>query len=312
MLPRSGFAWQFLAVTGVGLAGLAGLACSGGSSSSSGTPRPTLTMPPPGPSPMIFVSTGEVPFLTAEQREVTEKIINDDPALLALAGDSGISIDQLGPYLESGKDNRDILVGTTTRVTLTEPRNVTDLEVPQSGVRSHYGFWPDELQARYSPWMDRKQVISVRNLTQFDVDVDLIRRRVVAVWVYSIDYLDQELTRPTPYTDPIFAGERRSRTAESIAMDHPAASAVFDALDARPRGSYEFEIGAHRFAYVTGYSDDLFPASGDWPVLVDQDPETGDYRSETVYVSGNAANTVWVTVDLDTRTVIDISTSERD
>lgn len=291
-----------------------------------GSPPATLTLAPANPRPTIFVPVGLGIGPTTEQKQLTEEILREDPSVRALIGGSPIFFGQMGLHVdESGPESGDeILLGTIAQVFLSQPGDRLDVEVPQARARQFYGYWPDDLQARYSPWVRGTEVLSVRNLSEFQATVDLFERRVVDIDVFSLQGNDQEIVQATlgsgvPSPDlfdlgaAIQAAQQTSDEVESIAEDDPAVAAILEALqdEERPRGRM-FEFGEHRFGRYSIYAHRIAELQGDWPVIVDQDPATGDYRSEIIHVVRDSANEVYVTVDLDVGSVIDIETHERD
>lgn len=275
-----------------------------------GSPRPTLTLGPVQASTFLLVDT---PDLTAEQSQEMRDIILKDPVVVDLAMGSDVSISKVGGSF-FGKDPQSgkwMLIGATAHLTLSPPANHDRITLPTAGRRPYYNEWPHDLQAKYSPYTEALRHYRVENLSEFDIEVDLHSRSVVDVEA-GFAVLDSEqkmkLLDATPSFDTSPGPD--SARARSIAENDPAVTAGLSG--AGLSGCLTFQLGQHRFASCLGHWDAARDVAGDWPEVIDQDPTTGDYRSEIIHAAQDGASALTVFVDLDSGKVIGITAQFRD
>jgi hypothetical protein len=205
---------------------------------------------------------------------------------------------------ETGEE---LMIGTVAHVTLTKAVSHGDITLPIDNRRPYYYEWPDDLQARYSPFFDATVSYHIEKVTDFDVQVDLARRRVVNFIFSFPSNSDSKAIEATPTDfDPVADLQQKSAKVSSIAENDPAVAAALSDGKLTIRFAYEYQAGEHHFGLYVAYKDGTAKLRGDWLEIVDSDRSTGDYRSETIHVVTEIANELDVTVDLDARKVIGI------
>jgi hypothetical protein len=154
----------------------------------------------------------------------------------------------------------------------------------------------------------------VENLTRFNVSVDPVRGRVVNIEFYPSgpDETQQaERLDLAEFEQSFDATSDESEAAERIATSHAAVKEVIGDRESLVR-TVTYAPGEHRFGTVYLDWEGGGPLEGDWPVMVDRDPDTWDYRSETIHVTKRFASELEVTVDLHTEQVISMEAFEGD
>src|SRR3990172_4937374 len=309
VLPRRTLACCVLAAAGVGIAGIA---CDDGSPR---TPLPTLSPRPMPAEPLPTFLVDEISAngfsdLDPDLQRLTEEVISSDETILRIAGTSPLNVGSIGPAY-SGRDpetGAEVLIGSFATVTLTAPQDHERIEVPTGEEKSYYHAWPDDLQARYPAYASRTAEFHVQNLTQFQVHVDLAQRRVVNVdfMVWAIEGQVAEYLGGQDYQ--ISEGPERARR---IADKDQAVRRVLEGKDAAIIGGSD-DWGEHHFAWLIARWDSSEQVEADLPVIVDQDPITGDYRSEVVHIADDNIWELEMLIDMDSNQLIQARPREGD
>ena len=312
--------------------------CGGDDSGQSGGPRPTLTQPAGDGLIGIVLDGNPQDRLDPAYSELTEEIIRSDSLLSELSEGTYFTIGGLGDSREIGgwysgidvETGNPLLIGTLARVRFFRGVTRDSVELPEASLRRYYESFPVALRAIYPAFIERTETWRLEDVTEFEVTVDIQRERVVEVMPpYEIQVPFGETPGPTvraPYADYLNDSntlEEQLRYLQDMGDGSGVAEVIAEnrelseALEWPGRTSLSYsslEFGGHHFGYARAYwGDDEVPSlSGDFPLVVDRDSETGDYRSELVYFDNEFARHINVTVDLDWKRIISVEPDEGD
>lgn len=306
--------------------------CGDGSSTTlDGTPRPTLTLPPipPEPIPTTLVASrqGSPHVLPAGLADLTREIIENDPYVARLADGHAFFVEGIGGwyYGTDPETGDDLLVATVADVTLGTPVNHERIELPGAAPRSTlYALWPDDVQSRYDFFRHSINEYRLANIGRFSVEVDFHTEKVI-----DIDFLPtspDEVAENLASTDDsgtrhvndpslpseielgaLYKGlEEGSELTREIVDRH---ALLNELLDEAERVQV---FGGPRFGLVYANWESSVQIIGDYPVIVDEDKETGDYRSVVVAMDEQFVRALTVRVDLQREEIIDLDPDEGD
>ncbi len=178
--------------------------------------EPPVETPPSGvtPIPPSPHAGPDIPTLTAEQEAQVKDIIAADPTLRQVLNGRTYSVDDMGPWV-GGVDSETgdyLLIGTTARITLSEPLPRVEMDWPYKVGRPYYHLWPPELQERFpSPYREGTQRFAVENLSEMYVQVDLDRAKLVETIVLDLPDGQQVTYPPVPTPEPVPGREELAR-----------------------------------------------------------------------------------------------------
>lgn len=310
--------------------------CGSDDSGQSGSPRPTLTRPAGDGLIGIVLDGSPEGGIGPAYTQLTEEVIRNDPLISELSDGTDFTIGGLGESRQisgwySGNDvgtGKSLLIGTKARVRFARGITRDSVDLPGASLRRDYDSYPVALRAIYPAFAERAETWRLEGVTEFEVTVDIQRERVVEVMPpYEIQLPFGATPGPThsaPFADRLYNDLEDRLLNIEYTDDGPGVSEVIEQnqelseiLDWPGQISLEyssFEFGEHHFGIARAYwGDDEVPSlSGDFPLIVDQDFDTGDYRSELVHFDNELARRIYVVVDLDWKTIINVESDEGD
>jgi hypothetical protein len=273
------------------------------------TPAPGRPLRTPGPPPGY-------PTLTPKKVAQVEEIIRRDKTIIEAVSGHEYSVTEIGPRAVQSAQNPDeyILSGAIARVRLAEAVQEVDLDWPAAISRPFYYYWPSDLQAEYRPYRDHTQRFTVRNFKEIQqLWIDLDRKKVVEVLISSEGISEesggQSVIYPAYTPDSVPGGEEAAR---EILGGNTQLQQMIAEHDGRITSIQSYVLGDRWFASVLVRWKQHDEIEADWPLMIDQDHESGDYTTRVVHFKTRGVDQLLVKVDLDERSVISIEPGQSD
>ena len=304
MKSRAGF---------VGVAGLIAVTAVALVAACASEEVPLVETPPSGvtaiaPSPQ---AGPEIPTLTAEQEAQVEDIIAGDSTLRQILDGRAYSIEDMGPWHTGALPETGdfLLIGATAKIALSEPIPRVERDWPHAVYRPYYHLWPSEIRAQYLPYREGSQRVTVDNLNEMYVLVDLDREKLVEVTV--LDLPDgQKVSYPAgPWPEPAPGGEALAR---QIFEGDERVEAVLGGRDYGIQAVWAGSYQDSRLASVIVQWDERQDIEADWPLLIDFDEETGACEVQAIHFTAETVGRLDVLIDLDEQQVVAIEPSVGD
>jgi len=129
------------------------------------------------------------PALNDDLMRRTQKLVTSHPALLAALDGVGYSIEKSGPWTTIGRPNNPSrLIGTALVLRLDRPIRLARARLP--------GSYYDESEASDPPYQTALNTITADKVTQLEVQVDLLRGKVVSVEPHPVTTKNLSIRAP--------------------------------------------------------------------------------------------------------------------